>query len=108
MTREDVYREILEGLGLWNEAFAGEVHALAELERDLQRLRKAWRAGGSDPESPAWDRIAQARRDVLAHRAELGLTPRGLHAWRPDLFPDGFPVEPKTVLEIVREKYREA
>ena len=107
MTREDVYTEVLRELGLWRPAFAGAVRALAELERDVQRLRKAWVAAGSDPEDPTYERLAQGRRDILAHRSELGLTPRGLHAWRPELFPEGFPAEPRSVLEALREKYRE-
>ena len=105
MTREDVYREILEELGLWRPAFEGGVKALAELERDVQRLRKAWIEAGSDPESPMWDRIAQGRRDILAHRSELGLTPRGLCRMRPELFPEEFAGEPAQVLDRLRAKY---
>lgn len=107
MTREEMYEAILRELGIWQPAFAGSVGALAELERDVQRLRKAWKAGGCDPESPLLDRIAQGRRDILAHRVQLGLTPRGLHAWKPELFPEGFPEEPRSVLKALREKYRE-
>ena len=77
-TRKQIYTAQLKDLGIWHPAFAPEVRTLADLERDHQRTKKAWRAGGSSPDSELYPVIERQRRDILAHRDALGLTPRGL------------------------------
>ena len=109
LTREEKYTETLKGLGIYRPAFDAEIKALAELERDLQRMRKAWIAQGGDAGSKAYPLIAQTRRDILAHRVELGLTPRALGK-----ITGGMETEARTeeladnVLTLVREKHRGA
>lgn len=82
MTKEQIYTEQLQKLGLWEEAFRPEVHDLAVMERELTRLLKAWKAEGSSPTSDIFRTICSMRRDILTHRDALGLTPRGLQRLR--------------------------
>ena len=86
MTREQTYTEQLKALGVWEQAFAPEVHTLACMERDLQRAQKAEREmnklteqGKAPKKVPDYyAMISGLRRDILAHRNALGLTPAGL------------------------------
>ena len=78
MTREQIYTAQLQDLGVWHPAFAPAVRTLAELEREHQRTRKAWRTAGSAYDSVLYPVIERQRRDILAHRESLGLTPKGL------------------------------
>lgn len=92
MTREQKYREQLKTMGVYREAFEPEINMLAMMERELQRMVKAWKAAGSpitdetatgSPTSnKTLDAITAMRRDILAHRDALGLTPKGLHRLR--------------------------
>ena len=93
MTREEKYTRQLKAMGVWQEAFAPEIHTLAMMERELQRMIKTWKAQGSPvtdetangtpTSSKLFDAITGMRRDILAHRDALGLTPKGLHRLRP-------------------------
>jgi hypothetical protein len=109
MSREEKYVEMLKELGIYRPAFDGSIKALAELERDLQRMRKAWIAAGGDAASKAYPLIAQTRRDILTHRAELGLTPRAFGKITGGMEAET-PAEPAgdNVLTLVREKHRGA
>lgn len=82
MTREKKYAEQLQALGVYDPAFDPEIHTLAIMERDHQRTLKAWRAEGSDVTSELYAAIERQRRDILAHRTSLGLTPQGLRRLR--------------------------
>ena len=92
MTREQKYREQMKALGVYREAFEPEINMLAMMERELQRMVKAWKAAGSpitdetatgSPTSnKTLDAITAMRRDILAHRDALGLTPKGLQRLR--------------------------
>ena len=82
MTREQKYREQLKELGVYREAFEPEIHMLAMMEREIQRMDKAWRAEGSPAGSKTYAAITSLRRDILAHRDALGLTPKGLRRLR--------------------------
>lgn len=108
MTREQKYTEQLRAMGVWQEAFAPEVHMLAMMEREHQRLQKTWKAAGS-PLDETYNVIERQRRDILAHRDALGLTPKGLHRLRPKGL-DSEPAEngPSNVLELVMERRRAA
>lgn len=83
MTREQIYTEQLKALGVYQPAFDPEIKTLAEMERDLQRLKKAWRATAEEGEKPSpldphFQLINSMRREILAHRDALGLTPKAL------------------------------
>lgn len=119
MTREQKYTEQLRAMGVWQEAFAPEVHMLAMMERELQRMTKEWKAQGSPitdetaqgttTSNKMLDAITVMRRDILAHRDALGLTPKGLHRLRPKGL-DSEPAAsgPSNVLELVMERRRAA
>ncbi len=86
-TREQVYAEQLRTLGVYQPAFEPEIKTLAELERDLQRAKKAWRATAPtgvppSPLDPHYTVITNLRREILAHRDALGLTPKALRRLR--------------------------
>lgn len=118
MTREEKYIEQLKALGIWDEAFRPEVVELAQLEREKQRIQKAWSATvprGCKPSftDPLYQILCDKRREILAHRETLGLTPKSLRRLKGAFYetvrvgelveePDP---ERGTVLELVREKY---
>ena len=87
MTKEQIYRQQMEELGIWEDAFAPEVATLAQMERDLTRAKKAWSETappGGKPSvlDPHFAIITGLRREILAHREALGLTPKGLRKLR--------------------------
>lgn len=87
MTREQTYTQQLQELGIYEPAFEPEIHTLAIMERDLQRALKAWKATAEKGEQPSvtdpiWAAICSLRRDILAHRDALGLTPKALQRLR--------------------------
>lgn len=98
MTAEEKYRHQLVALGTWQDAFAPEVHTLCMMERELRRELKDWRdekklldgndlaqkerTAVRDSASRQYQVILALRRDILAHRDALGLTPRGLQRLR--------------------------
>lgn len=87
MTKEQIYREQMVELGIWEDAFAPEVSTLAQMERDLTRAKKAWSETappGGKPSvlDPHFAIITGLRREILAHREALGLTPKGLRKLR--------------------------
>ena len=101
MRAEDKYKQQLVELGVWQDAFAPEVHTLCMMERELRREQKDWREaqadlktrreGGSIEKDLAtlvkavdahYSLILTLRRDFLSHRDALGLTPKGLQRLR--------------------------
>ena len=88
MTREQKYIEQMQRLGIYDEIFEPEVHALCIMERDLQRLTKRWKEQGYQTveqtgRGPAttdknFDAIMTLRRQILAMKDALGLTPKAL------------------------------
>ena len=106
MTREQKYAERLQALGIYDEAFEPEIHTLAIMERDHQRTMKRWRDEGSDVTSEIYQVLERQRRDILAHRDALGLTPKAMRRFRaigaeaPDT-----EEKPASVLSILRSKY---
>lgn len=106
MTREQKYKAQLQAMGIYREAFDPEIHTLAEMERDHQRTRKAWKAEGSPIDSDLYSALTQQRRDLLAHRDALGLTPKALRRFRPLGGADDAEADkPPTILGFVRDKY---
>lgn len=101
MRIEDKYEAQLKELGIWQEAFAPEVHTLAMMERELRREQAAWRKASADLKARReggtiekdlatllkavdahYALILTLRRDILSHRDALGLTPKGLQRLR--------------------------
>lgn len=78
MRAEDKYREQLQELGIWREAFAPEVHTLCMMERELRRAQKSMKDGDEDENADRYKVVLQLRRDILSHRDALGLTPKSL------------------------------
>lgn len=86
-TKEQIYTQQLKELGIYEPAFAPEISTLAQLERELTRAKKAWSATappGGKPSvlDPHYAVIASLRREILAHRETLGLTPKALRRLR--------------------------
>ena len=50
-TKEQVYREQLQALGIYHEILEPEIKALARVEREYTRAQKAWSASASPPGS---------------------------------------------------------
>ena len=88
MTREETYEAQLRELGIWQECFRPAVKELAGMERELQRLKRRWRELGcpvEDKKDPLYPAICSLRRDILAQRDALGLTPKSLRRFRADV-----------------------
>lgn len=90
-TREQIYRAQLKELGIYDPAFEPEISTLADLERDLSKVKKAWRGTvpadappGTKPSvlDPHFGLINAMRREILTHREALGLTPKALRRLR--------------------------
>ena len=117
MTREQKYKEQLKTMGVYQAAFDPEINMLAMMERELQRMVKAWKKAGSPitdetatgtpTSNKTLDAITTMRRDILAHRDALGLTPKGLHRLRRKLTEDEAEGDGgKTVLKLIQARRR--
>ena len=95
MTREQKYVEQLMALGIYQPAFDPEIHTLSIMEREHQRTLKRWHETGDSTDSDLYPVIVQQRRDILAHRDALGLTPKALRRLKASsIVPeDGGPVD---------------
>ena len=119
MTKEQIYREQLQALGIYDPAFEPEIKTLARIEREYTRAQKAWSStaapAGSAPSflDPHFQVIQKLRAEIFQHREALGLTPKALHRVKGAFYetvrvgelaeaPDP---EKVTVLDLVREKY---
>ena len=94
MAKEQVYKQQLENLGVYDPAFDGAIHVLCTQERELSRAMKAWKATVSKDEAPSitdplYAEISKLRRDILARQDALGLTPKGLQRLRRQAAPSG-------------------
>lgn len=93
MGKEQQYRQQLENLGVYDEAFDPAIHVLCIQERELSRAMKAWKAtapGKNESPSitdPLYAEISKLRRDILARQDALGLTPKGLQRLRKNAVP---------------------
>lgn len=117
-TREDVYKNQLIELGIYDPAFDPEIKTLAQLERRLTRAQKAWSntaPPGGKPSflDPHYQVVVQLEAQILTHREALGLTPKALRRLKGAYYEtvrvgeiSEQPAEPNlTVLDLVREKY---
>lgn len=94
MRREEQIAEQMRELGVYSAAFGDTIHALAVLERELSRTRKAWAATADPGKSPSvldahYEIISRQRREIAALRETLGLTPKGLTRLRRAVGGDG-------------------
>ena len=118
MTREQVYTEQLQALGIYDPAFDPEIKTLAQLERRMTRAQKEWSATaapGNKPSflDPHYQIIVQLEDKILTHREALGLTPKALRKLkgayyetvRGEALGAGTEQENVTVLDLVREKF---
>ena len=93
MGKEQVYKQQLISLGVYDEAFDPAIHVLCIQERELSRAMKAWKATASNPKDapsitdPLYAEISKLRRDILARQDALGLTPKGLQRLRKNAAP---------------------
>lgn len=86
-TREQIYTQQLQALGIYEPAFDPEIKQLAILERRKTRAEKAWSATappGGKPSflDPHYQVIIQLEDRILQHREKLGLTPMALRKLR--------------------------
>lgn len=83
MTKEKVYREQMEALGIYEEIFEPEIRTLCRIEREYTRAQKAWSATAPPGGKPSFlddhfPVIQKLRAEILQHREALGLTPKSL------------------------------
>ena len=82
-TKEQIYREQMQELGIYEPIFEPEIKTLARVEREYTRAEKAWSATaapGGKPSflDPHYAIIQRLRSEILQHREALGLTPKAL------------------------------
>ena len=92
MSKEQVYKQQLSDLGVYDPAFDPAIHVLCIQERELSRAMKAWKATVGKDEAPSiadplYQEISKLRRDILARQDALGLTPKGLQRLRKNAAP---------------------
>ena len=85
--KEAEYKKQLQELGIYEPAFDAAIKELAQLEREKSRVQKAWKATAKKDAAPSvldphYAIIVQIRRDIMAMRDVLGLTPKALRRLR--------------------------
>lgn len=85
--REKVYIDQLKALGIYDPAFDPEIKTLATLEREWTSAKKEWSSTAKDGGKPSFADplyavIQSLRKEILAHREALGLTPKALRKLR--------------------------
>lgn len=92
MGREAMIRADMEAVGTYNEIFEPTIRQLAKAERELSKAEKTWRANGGlmvaelvnktgakyTAKDPHYAVVDQMRKDIMALRNQLGLTPSSL------------------------------
>ena len=86
-TREQIYRQQLKALGIYDPAFEPLITDLAQMDRRWTRAKKEWAATappGGKPSflDPTYTALTQIERDRRALREDLGLTPKALRKLR--------------------------
>ena len=93
MGREAMIRADMEAVGTYNVIFEPTIKQLAKAERELAKAEKTWRSNGGQmvaeltnktggkytAKDPHYAVVDQLRKDILALRNQLGLTPNSLH-----------------------------
>lgn len=100
-SKEAIYRQQLESLGVYDPAFDPAIHVLCIQERELSRAMKAWKATVPKDQAPQitdplYQEISKLRRDILARQDALGLTPKGLQRLRKNAAPASSDAAPIT------------
>nr|DAQ81203.1 MAG TPA: Large Terminase [Caudoviricetes sp.] len=99
MGREAMIKADMEAVGTYSPIFDKAISALAKQERELAKAEKAWRENGGKmvaklvnktgakytAKDPHYAVVDQLRKDILAQRAQLGLTPKSLKAMKAKL-----------------------
>ena len=83
MTKEQVYRDQMKAIGIYEEIFEPEIRALCRIEREYTRAMKAWSKTAPPGGKPSflnehYPVIQKLRAEILQHREALGLTPKAL------------------------------
>lgn len=92
MGREAMIRADMEAVGTYNVIFEPTIRQLAKAERELAKAEKTWRANGGQmvaelvnktggkytAKDPHFAVVDQMRKDIMALRNQLGLTPNSL------------------------------
>ena len=92
MGREAMIKADMEAVGTYNPIFDTTIKQLAKLERELPKAERAWRAAGGSmvieqvnkagatytAKDPHYAVVDQLRKDILALKNQLGLTPKSL------------------------------
>lgn len=92
MGREAMIRADMEAVGTYNQIFEPTIRQLAKAERELAKAEKTWRSNGGKmvaeltnktggtytAKDPHYAVVDQMRKDILALRNQLGLTPNSL------------------------------
>lgn len=92
MAKEEIYKQQLQDLGVYDPAFDPAIHVLCIQEREMSRAMKAWKATAAKDQAPLitdplYQEISKLRRDILARQDALGLTPKGLQRLRKNAAP---------------------
>lgn len=105
MGREAMIKADMEAVGTYSPIFDKAIKSLAKQERELAKAEKAWRDNGGKmvaelinktgatytAKDPHYAVVDQLRKDILAQRAQLGLTPKSLKAMKAKLSDLGTP-----------------
>lgn len=99
MGREAMIKADMEAVGTYSPIFDKAIKSLAKQERELAKAEKVWRDNGGKmvaelvnktgatytAKDPHYAVVDQLRKDILAQRAQLGLTPKSLKAMKAKL-----------------------
>lgn len=112
MTREQKYIDQMKRLGIYDEAFDPEISTLAQLERELTRMKKAWSKTAAPKQAPSvtepiFAEIRKTRAEILQHREALGLTPKSLRKLNREAFDNiGEKEDARTsVLQLIQNRH---
>lgn len=92
--KEQEYIQQLTDMGIWRPAFLSVVHQLVVMENELSRTMREWRRAEPDSKKPSpvqhplYAVIQAQRKDILAVKDSLGLTPKGLRKLTGAAVPD--------------------
>lgn len=119
MGREAMIKADMEAVGTYSPIFDKAIKSLAKQERELAKAEKVWRDNGGKmvaelvnktgatytAKDPHYAVVDQLRKDILAQRAQLGLTPKSLKAMKTKLADSGAPKRSRLdeLLEEARE-----
>lgn len=119
MGREAMIKADMEAVGTYSPIFDKAIKSLAKQERELAKAEKVWRDNGGKmvaelvnktgatytAKDPHYAVVDQLRKDILAQRAQLGLTPKSLKAMKAKLADTGAPKRSRLdeLLEEARE-----